>query len=791
MSSFRLRLSALALSLLALAGGASAAGTSCIQSCAAPLPLQLEVYRNGGPTGLIAAFTRQPDGRFTTAAAELRALGLTAPQASGPVALDALPGVSFRFDDAQQRMFIDAQPSAIAPQRISMRDGGRLGAPSRDAGGVVNYSLSAGVGRDADGVLRGQGLSAAAEARVFGAFGMASTAVVSTIVEHRARSVRLDTSWILGRPRDATAFRAGDTISGGSSWTRPVRMAGLQWRRDFATRPDLVTAPTVALSASAAAPSTLEVMLGSTVVMSRKVSEGPIQVTDLPVVRGRGEARLVLRDAAGVTESVVASYFAAPDLLARGLADFSMEAGFTRRSFGYESNDYDPRPVASASARYGWTDAVTLQAHAEGGAGLANASLGASALLGDFGVGSLAAAQSWRRGESGALLAAAFETSSRTVVLSAQAQRTFGRYRDLAAVTAETEPYLSMAAALPPKSLLQVALSAPVRLAVLERFVDAPTISVSYGQTRSVGSRRRSLLSAAVRFFTGRRISVQAAAYAAASGRREHGLFIGVTTPLGRDLSGSGGVDSSAGRVAAYAEVRRDERPESDAVAWRVRADQGAQTRVEGEAIYRSPIARVAMRAAYQGGATRIEGRADGGLVWMGGPMLARERVDSAFAVVEVGAPGVDVLKDNRRIGKSGRGGRLLVLNLDAYSVNTLAIDETQVPLEFNAGRTRVAVSPPYGAGTWVRFGVARAPMQALVGLRLPNGETAPVGALASLNGGADDIVIGYDGLAFVVSPKLQNTLRLDLGDGRACTVTFNLNAAAKGIARVPDAICT
>jgi outer membrane usher protein len=788
MSRFRRRLSLIALVLAAMTGQVRAQAAPANPTS---LPLQLEVVRNGAPSGLIVAFTRLPDGRFTTTASELRALGLVAPDTGAPVALDDLPGVSFRYDDDGQRMFIQARPSAITPLKISLRDRLQAGAPSRDAGAVLNYSFSAGAGHDRGDAFRGQGLSAAVEARVFGSFGMASSAFTTTATPAGARAVRLETSWTLADPKKAATLRAGDTISGGFAWTRPVRMAGVQWRRDFATRPDLVTTPNVVLSATAAAPSTLEVMLGQTVVMSRQVSEGPVTVSDLPVVQGRGEATLVLRDAAGVAQTVVASYFASPDLLRRGLVDFSVEAGFTRRSFGYVSDDYDRRPVASGSARYGLSDVLTLQAHGEAGAGLANLSLAASGRMGDLGVGSLAVAQSRYGGRNGALLAAAFETRSSTVVLSAQAQQTFGSYRDLAAVTADQAAAAGVAAALPPRSLLQVALSTPVTLKFLDRLVDTPVLSVSYGQSRSVGARRRSLLSAALRFLTAGRVSVQASAYASASGLRERGVFIGVTAPLGGDLSGSAGLSQSGGRTAPYAEVRREERLQPGDVAWRLRADEGAGARVEGEAVYRSTVGRLAARAASDDGAARLEGRIDGALVWMGGPMLAPDRVDGAFAVVDVGAPRVQVLQDNRPVGRSDGRGRLLALNLNAFSPNTLSIEETEMPLDFTATQTRVSVRPPYGAGAWVRFGVSHAPLQGLVGLRLANGDAAPAGARATLNGGAQEVLVGYDGLAFVVSSTPRNSLRIDLGGGRACTATFTLTANGKGIVHVPDTVCS
>lgn len=57
------------------------------------------------------------------------------------------------------------------------------------------------------------------------------------------RVLRLDTGYTYADLRTLRRYSVGDFITGGLSWTRPVRMGGLQVRSDFSMRPDLITFP--------------------------------------------------------------------------------------------------------------------------------------------------------------------------------------------------------------------------------------------------------------------------------------------------------------------------------------------------------------------------------------------------------------------------------------------------------------------------------------------------------------------------------------------------------------------
>jgi outer membrane usher protein len=750
--------------------------------------LQLEAFRNGEDTGLIVAFQRA-QGRLCLSAMDLEAIGLASPSSAGAVCLDTLPGVRYRYDDQRQSIYIDAQPAALKTTRISMRASAPAGPVSHDFGGLLNYSLSADAGAGGRGSAAFQDVEGVFEARVFGPFGLATSGFAAAAGAADAHDVRLDTTWIWSDPHRLITAEGGDFISSGFAWSRPVRLGGFQVRRDFGVRPDMVTIPTPLLSASAAAPSMLDVMLGQSVVLSRPVPAGTVEVSDLPVLQGQGQARLVLRDALGGEQQVTAAYFAAPELLRPGLTDFSLEAGWARRNFGIRSNDYDTALVSSASARMGVSDGLTLQAHAEGGDGLVNLGAGIVTRVGGLGVVSIAAAASNDQGRLGGLIAAAFQARTSVMTFSAQVQQTLGDYQDLAAVTIARGPATD-AWAQPPRSLVQLALTAPLPIAMLDRGGGLPSVGLSYAHIQRDGQPALSTLNASLQYRVTPQISIQAAVYATQASHSDRGFFLAASFPLGAGRDATAGVSTTSGQASGFAEVRSQERPEVGSAAWGLRVDQSRTTSLEADGVYHSGYGRLGARALLYDGAAQGQARLDGALVWLGQPMLAPDRIDQAFVVADVGAPGVEVRRQDQPIGLTGRNGLMLVSNVLPYEATRFDIGLDSIGLDLVARQARQTVTASYGAGALIRFGVTPAPAQIRLTVRLPDGGFAPAGALVSVNGGPSENVVGYDGEVFVAVACAANRIQVDLGDGRVCAGQFNIDPSAKARLHVADILC-
>lgn len=412
---------------------------------AAEGPLQLEVLINGQPIGLIGSFHQDARGKLSAKRAELEELHLKVPDRFEPqdnVALADLPGVSYRYDEAGQTIEIAVTEDARLPKIYDLRSPGeRAAAAPSETGVVLNYFLYAGGGNTGNVITNWQfqGLSASLDARCFSPYGVVSqTGILSTRGNDSfvSRDLRLDSTWTYMDPENVLTYRAGDTISGGFAWTRPVRLGGIQVQRDFGIRPDLVTLPLPGYSGSAAVPSTADIFVNGVRMVSQDVESGPFRLTNLPVLAGQGEASVIVRDSSGRAVETALPFVVSSKLLRDGLFDFSAEAGFPRLFYGSQSNVYAGAFAGSASVRYGFSDRLTLQAHAEGTKLLANGGIGAVLGMDRAGVVSAAFAGSMSNGAPGWLAFAAFDTTLFGLTFSASTLRTFGRYNDLAATTA-------------------------------------------------------------------------------------------------------------------------------------------------------------------------------------------------------------------------------------------------------------------------------------------------------------------------------------------------------------------
>ena len=130
------------------------------------------------------------------------------------------------------------------------------------------------------------------------------------------------------------------------------------------------------------------------------------------------------------------AYYNSTNLLAPGLFDYSLETGFARQFYGLYSDVYDGNPIGSASFRYGVTPRITVEGHAEGGAGLANLGAGIDFGLWHYGVASLAFSGSDYNGSFGGQAYGSFETTLWGARFMARALQGLGDYEDLASVTA-------------------------------------------------------------------------------------------------------------------------------------------------------------------------------------------------------------------------------------------------------------------------------------------------------------------------------------------------------------------
>ncbi|MET0746695.1 MAG: fimbria/pilus outer membrane usher protein [Rhizobium sp.] len=761
--------------------------------------LYLMVLVNGVSTNLIAAFHQDPDGVLTIDAEQLRNVGIApvkkAAVTGGRIRIDRLPSVTYVYDEPAQTIAFTATDRERAPKIIdaTLPSGGasqkkpRLQAQS-SYGTVLNYSVVAATDNSQlDGRFGFSGLSGSFEARMFSPVGVFdNTFIASTSDDSYYGSTRLESTWRYSDQASMMTYSVGDIITGGLSWTRPTRLGGIQLQRSFALRSDLVTFPVPELSGSAAVPSTVDVYLNDAKRFSSNVAAGPFDITNLPIVDGAGNARVVLTDAQGQQVTTNSSFIASSQLLAPGLHDFSAELGFARQNYGTDSNDYDDRPYGSATLRSGMTNWLTMEGHAEGGADLFNGGVGvvfASRLLG---VISLSAAGSYNDAAPGHQLGFSLEKEMWGVHLGARVQRSAGNYQDIASVTASDRNvddaglfYLSSE---PPKALDQLSLSLPL-------IFDNSNLNFSLTHVETADGEKQRLLGVSYTrpVFNGSTLSLSAIK------DLEHnnlGVYASLTVPFGADRTTTTSVSSQAGDLAIGETVSKSQGQRIGDYGWSVGRQQEDNSVNSASASYRSSVAEIGARVDQRGSIARANVTVDGAFVAAGGGVFASNRIDDAFAIVDAGAPNVAVQYENRPAGTTNGNGKLLVPQLRAYQGNNISIDPTNLPLDAVVNNTRNLVMPADRSGIVVKFDVDVNASAALVAFSGPDGKPVEMGASGQATPDAAPFVIGYDGQALVENLVAVNHVTITLRDGSTCNSTFKYNPQPGKQVNIPDAIC-
>jgi outer membrane usher protein len=364
------------------------------------------------------------------------------------------------------------------------------------------------------------------------------TAILGPNLSGNSDVLRLDTYAARVDPEALNTYRAGDTVTGGLSWTHPIRIGGAQLQHDYTFRTDLVTASLPSVSGSAAVPSTVDVYINNVRTISQQVSSGPYQITNLPIYSGGGDARVVVRDASGKETTTTVSFFSTPRLLREGVYESSIEMGVPRLRYGLVSDDYDAQAVGAATLRKGVLDWLTVEAHGEGGLGLVNGGVGVVTRAGTVGVVNFALSGSTEQRQRGAQSYGSFDTKLGPVSFHISSQRALGGYDDLAAATARLRPSVysssgtsayagSFLTTKQIRSLDGVSFSVPIEF-------DSSSFSASFLQAKTIDGQSNRI--ATVTY--SRPLFVDASFYATAfrdfADAKGAGIFLGVTMPLGK-----------------------------------------------------------------------------------------------------------------------------------------------------------------------------------------------------------------------------------------------------------------
>lgn len=748
--------------------------------------LHVEVFIDGHSTNLVAQVFRDAEGRFSATRGELKEISVAVPGSGSQkdiVFFDTIPGLGMRYDEAAQKLHLTLAPeSRLAKEYSAGASNLVLGPkvePSKEFGAVVNYNAygTATRGFSADKKIYQTG-SLSLDGRIFSPFGTIQNSGIAGTTLTKQGFLRLDSSVVFAHRETANIVTIGDSISGGLNWTRPIRHGGFQLSRDFSLRSDIVTAPLPSVGGSAAVPSTVDVYIDNVRIASQDIGAGPYRLTNLPVSGESGTARVVVRDVTGKETVSSLPFFTSSRLLAPGKFDYSLDIGAPRHNYAIKSFDYDRTVMGMGSLRYGLSDRITLEAHAEGTKGLANGSLGATFSAGQFGLFTLVGGASWHRNNMGGLAYASWNKTLWGVSVNLSTQRTFGKFEDVASVTARPTPapasgdladsgfYLLSRSPKVPKAVDRISLGYPIAKW-------NGTLSLNFVNVERADGDKSRLASVNYSQTFAKKYNAYIGGFIDLADRRTAGITAGLSFTLGDDIIISTNTARERnGRAASFEALKPLGQKEHD-YGWRLFDQEGTTSLRGATGAYRSPWAR--LEAGVRQDRNHLGGHAeiDGALILSpNGGIHAAPRVSDSFAIVDAGAPGVEVLHENRVIGKTGWRGTLVVPDLRSYQRSKIALNAESVPGDKLINLTDTEVMPGYRGSVSVSAKAMSVKDTARVTILDAHGAPFPPGFRVEHKEAEKTYTIGYGGIVYVPQVAEENTLVVLHGASR-CSVRF------------------
>lgn len=652
--------------------------------------------------------------------------------------LSAFSDVSHVFDKAALTLGIQLRPQAFLRSTLTTRYDAVPPPVRSGRGGFINYDVL--VARAAYGLQR----SGLFEAGYFNAHGVGTHNFLANRLTGNLQLTRLDSTWTADSPASMHTLRLGDAINVPGSWGRAVRFGGIQLGTNFATQPGYTTYPPQSVAGQAVIPSTVDVIINHALVSRQNVPPGPFSIGNLPVISGAGEVQLVVRDFLGREVIFTQPFYASRTLLRKDLSSYALEVGFVRENFGLRSNDYGSW-MASGTYRRGLSDAMTGEWRAEALPGQAAAGVGGDVLIPHVGTLSTYLVASRGKGKRGSLALLGIERQSPSWSFGAQTQWTSSGFSQVGSLPDVPNPVQSSsfnlsyaAGALGSVSVAYIVRrnreQADTRLATLSYSISLGQLgSVSVTALRSLAGSADTtvfaMLSMPLQATTNFSVSVQSVR----SGRDDERRPL-VTTTLQRNLPMGEG-------VGYHLQARSDR---SSDVSVSMQNNVGTYT----------------LEAAQGSGDTAQRLLASGGIAFLGGDVFFSRRIDQSFAVARIpDYPNVRVLADNQPAGRTDANGNALIPRLRPYDINTISVDQRDLPLDAKIGSVKVDVVPYFHSGIDVRFPIERSHGATLTVL-LEDGKPLPVGATVQVLGKDDTYTVGFEGLVYVAGLGATSRLR-------------------------------
>jgi outer membrane usher protein len=675
--------------------------------------------------------------------------------------LNELENLTWEINARTQTLVLKAKPAAFAAQKVTLGEELIPKVTASPPGAYLNYDVQ---------VERAMSMDTASGLYQFSGFGKWGTASTSALFRSRTptdHNVRLDSTWTIDIPEKRQSVWIGDAISDGGTWGRSVRFGGVRWGTNFGLTPSFSTLPLPTVRGETALPSTLDLFINNNYSSQSTLPAGPFDLANVPLVTGKGEIRMAVRDALGREQIIVQPYYTSRALLKPGLHDFSVEAGAVREDYGFESNSYG-RSFISGTDRIGINSSFTGEVRGEFLSSQQTAGAGGTWLIGTDGTIGVQGAASRASEGNGWSTGVNMERQSSGIsgnLIASYASRYFTQLGELSG--RNTKATAAIAFGVPWQG---GGLGASYAYQSTWQGERNPQATLSY--SRSVGNNSYLAIAAARQFGVADNTSIS----------------VTLIHTLGTNHSVSAMSTRDGNETYNSLQLQRNT-PAGPGYGYQINVDQSNERRINALGTYQNSYTRLNGAVSHTDGGDAYRVGANGAIAMMSGQVYPTRQIDDSFAVVKVGDyDGVSVLRDNQFVGRTNSAGYAFITGLRGYEKNRLSIEQGDLPFDAEIDRLDMSVTPAQRSGVAVTFPVRQMrPVTARL-VRMDGTALAP-GTQIFIQDQPRNSAVAYNGKIFISSTS-KNVRLSARSTNIKCSASFEIPDAKGVIPDVGNVVC-
>jgi len=638
---------------------------------------------------------------------ELRTIGFVDPRGAmssiageSYISLRSMKGVTFTLNERTLSLDIVANPELLQKKSLDFT----TARPSKiyypkDNSAFLNYGVNYASGiNDSDpqawNVTNELGL------RFYDLLFLTNTTYTQTKTDEDF--VRLQSNATYDFRKDMNRLVFGDFFASSGDLGSSVNMGGIGFSKIYNIDPYFIKQPLFNFSGQTTLPSEADIYVDGMLLRREKLSPGGFELKNIQYYGGYRNVDIIIKDAFGREQKIENPFFFNDVLLKKGLHEYSYNMGFLREDYGVKSNSYSD-PALSVFHRYGVSDTLTFGFRGEGTKNLINYGPAISLLANNLGIFSASLSQS--TGHYGGL-AGIFSHIYQSKRFSTQFM-----------IQGNTENYRTITNR-DLTDIMKYQINAGIGYST-GRF---GSLSFSYTATKQYQGVDSEIFAATYQRNLAEKLQLSLSFRHMV--HNEYGNECSLRlTYYWKDITMSLDHLRDDRNDTTSFQVQKNT-PVGEGYGFRATADR--KDTPEGESTFFNPFFQYngaygiysgEYRGIYDktGSNETYQLSASGGIVYVADTVGLTRPVYDSFGLVKIGEiDNVEIFQNNQRIGKTSTSGKVFIPNMNSYTDNIVAINDTNLPMNYSIGEASRRVSPPYRSGSFINFDIER--MQGVTG---------------------------------------------------------------------------